>query len=247
MSKPAMTPQQSQLVDGNESALRLYKSLSVGDNSSYAFLAYYELCQLLFGNLPGLLGLGLRGAVYPTLFAKCGKRPGLGRGMVLRGSRQIELGEKALIDDYAVLDVRGSDGKMVIEDFVSIGRYSTLAAKNGEIRLAQGVNVGSYCRIATQTKVEIAESALIAAYCYIGPGNHKKATSGQPLISQQMELKGGVKIGAHAWIGTRATILDGVSIGDRAIVGAHSLVVNDVAPNTVVVGTPARVVSPHNS
>lgn len=243
VEKPAMTPQQLSLTAADGSALQLYKSLAVGAQAGYAFLAYYELVQLLFGNLPGLLGLGLRGFFYPTLFSRCGKRPGLGRGVIIRGSKQIELGNKLLLDDYAVLDARGPNGWITIGDYVSIGRYSTIAAKGGEIALASGVNIGSYCRIATQTKVQIAESALIAAYCYIGPGNHKRATAEKPLIAQEMELKDGVKIGAHAWIGTRATILDGVTIGERAIIGAHSLVANDVAPDTVVAGTPARVLN----
>ena len=243
MNKPAMTPQQEQLAASQESAFRVYKNLAVGKDPSYAFMAYYELCQLLFANMPGLLGLGLRSLIYPYLFSNCGKRPGLGRGLVLRGTKNIALGSKVLIDDYAVLDVHGAGGEIILDDYVCLGRYSTLAAKGGRIKLAAGANIGSYCRIATQTQVELGESALVAAYCYIGPGNHKKAASDQPLISQDMELKGGVKIGDHAWIGTRATILDGVTIGDRAIVGAHSLVTSDVAPDTVVVGTPARVVS----
>jgi acetyltransferase-like isoleucine patch superfamily enzyme len=179
--------------------------------------------------------------IYPSLFAQCGGRPALGRSLVVRGSKRIFLGNRVLVDDNAVLDAHGG-GKITIDDCACIGRYSTLAAKGGEINLAKAVNVGSYCRIATQTRVDIAESVLIAAYCYIGPGNHKKTDAEQPLISQQMDLKGGVKIGAHAWIGTRVTILDGVSVGERAIVGAHSLVTRDVPPDTVVVGTPAKVV-----
>ena len=101
------------------------------------------------------------------------------------------------------------------------------------------MNIGSYCRIATQSVVEIGESTLIAAYCYIGPGNHQKEGEG-PLISQKMEIRGGVRIGKNCWIGSGALIMDGVTIGDGAIIGAQSLVREDVAPGQVVVGTPAR-------
>jgi acetyltransferase-like isoleucine patch superfamily enzyme len=44
------------------------------------------------------------------------------------------------------------------------------------------------------------------------------------------------------WIGAHVTILDGVRIGDGAIVGAHSLVRENVPPRTVVAGTPARII-----
>ena len=55
-----------------------------------------------------------------------------------------------------------------------------------------------------------------------------------------MEIKGGVRIGANAWIGAHSTILDGVTIGEGAIVGAHSLVRDDVPAGAVVAGVPAK-------
>jgi acetyltransferase-like isoleucine patch superfamily enzyme len=84
---------------------------------------------------------------------------------------------------------------------------------------------------------------LIAAYAYIGPGNHQLDEEGKPLIAENMVKKGGVTIGDNAWIGTRATILDGVTIGKNAVVGAHSLVREDVPEGAVVAGTPAKRLS----
>ena len=49
-------------------------------------------------------------------------------------------------------------------------------------------------------------------------------------------------IGADAWIGSNATILPGVTIGEAAVVAAASVVTKDVPPRTVVVGAPARPV-----
>lgn len=51
-----------------------------------------------------------------------------------------------------------------------------------------------------------------------------------------------IRIADKAWIGTRAIILKGVSIGEGAIVGAGSVVTRDVPPWTIVAGNPARVV-----
>jgi acetyltransferase-like isoleucine patch superfamily enzyme len=53
-----------------------------------------------------------------------------------------------------------------------------------------------------------------------------------------------VRIGDHVWIGARAVILKGVSIGDGAVVGAGSIVTHDVPPGATVVGPSARVI--HN-
>lgn len=57
-----------------------------------------------------------------------------------------------------------------------------------------------------------------------------------------LPLKGDTIIGNDVWIGQNATILPGVQIGDGAIIGANSVVGSDVAPYTIVVGNPARMV-----
>jgi acetyltransferase-like isoleucine patch superfamily enzyme len=238
---PAMTPQQRELSDTKRSGLSTYRTLAVGDASLLHFVGY-ELAQWLFANTAGLIGFAARSFVYPLLFARCGKRPAIGRGVLLRIPQQISLGSGVLIDDNAALDVRGSEGSIEVGDRVSIGRLTTIAAKHGTIVLGPGCNIGSYCRIATNSRIEIGESALIGAYCYIGPGNHTEGTSEQPLITRPMDIKGGVAIGEHAWLGTRVTVLDGVRIGKRAIIGAHSLVKDDIPDDAVAVGVPAKVI-----
>lgn len=238
---PAMTPQQRELSDVKRSGLSTYRALAVGEASMLHFIAY-ELAQLFFANTPGLVGFAARSLAYPPLFSRCGKRPAIGRGVLLRIPRQISLGAGVLIDDNAALDVRGAQGRIDIGDRVSIGRLTTIAAKHGTITLEPGCNIGSYCRVATNSRIEIGESVLMGAYCYIGPGNHTEGTSEEPLIARPMEIKGGVTIGAHAWLGTRVTVLDGVRIGKRAIIGAHSLVKDDIPDDAVAVGVPAKVI-----
>ena len=51
-----------------------------------------------------------------------------------------------------------------------------------------------------------------------------------------------VKLGNHVWIGSNATILAGVTIGDWAVVAAGAVVTKDVPPLTVVGGVPAKVI-----
>lgn len=243
---PAMTPQQARLTGHKGSALALYRELAVG-KESYLFLICFELVIVLLSNLAGFAGLALRALLFPGFLKRCGRRPAFGRGVLIRNPRSITLGSKVIVDDFAALDVRGEHAGIEIGDHAMIGRFSTLVAKGGKIVLHNGVNVGSYCRIGTQSRVEIGESTLIAAFCYIGPGNHQHGDDGRPLIEQPMEIRGGVKIGKHVWIGTGCTILDGVSIGDGAVVGAHSLVREDVPAHAVVAGTPARIIKHPNA
>ena len=286
-SSPAMTPSQRRFTEQKEGALTLYKEIAVGKRG-WGALAWYELLTMLLSGLSGLAGLGLRALCYPTILGSCGKKVAFGKGMVLRQPQNILIGKNVIFDDYVVLDVRGAKGKIIIEDHVTIGRFTTITAKDGEVLIRKGANIGSYCRIATQSRVEIGESVLVAAYCYVGPGNHQRPAaivSGDvqsnlsldegydpaqepdlardpaqlfqqaektvnqqqnatgSLIEAEMEIKGGVKISEHCWIGTRSTVLDGCELGRQAIVGAHSLVRDNVGDGITVVGVPAKVLS----
>ena len=242
----SMTPQQREFTEGvasgDRGALARYRHLVVGSSGTWGQLFAVEFAQFCLGGLYGLAGLGLRGFFYPWLLRSCGARVAFGRSVTLRQPQNISLGKSVIIDDFVGLEVRGDGGEIRIGDSVVVGRLSTVVAKSALISFASGVNIGSYCRIATQSSLSIGESTLIAAFCYLGPGNHQTGGEAGPLIEQPMEIKGGVHIGKHVWIGAHSTILDGVTIGDGAIVGAHSLVRDNVPAGAVVAGVPARVI-----
>ena len=65
-------------------------------------------------------------------------------------------------------------------------------------------------------------------------------TMNPPALSD-LPLKGDTIIGNDVWIGQNAVILPGVQIGDGAIIGANSVVGSSVAPYTIVIGNPARI------
>jgi acetyltransferase-like isoleucine patch superfamily enzyme len=237
MKDSASTPKIKRLTNAGIADFKMF----FGASTSWPLLLAADCQSFLFGNLPGVLGFLARAITQPALLGSCGKRPGIGRQVQIRNPRAVFLGNKVLLDDYAVLDPQGPGASLELSDSVSVGKFSLLVAKKGRIKLESAVNIASHCRIATESQIEIGESTLVAAYCYIGPGNHQHHGQG-PLIEQPMDIKGGVKIGKHVWIGTRSTIMDGVTIGDGAIVGAHSFVTRDVPAGATVVGTPARIV-----
>lgn len=240
MNTPPLSEQQKRFTNEQSGGLTLYREMMVGDGG-WLSLFGYELLTGLGNLLPGIIGYAFRSTLYPVLFKKTGHRPVFGRNSSIKNPGAITLGSKVLIDDRVTLDCR-KGAKISLGDFIALGRDTILAAKGGDIHLADGVNVGSQCRIATQSGVTIGESTLVAAYAYIGPGNHLWDEEAESFISGDMELKGGVTIGKNVWIGTRATILDGVTIGDGAIIAAHSLVREDVPAGATVAGTPAKII-----
>lgn len=241
---PAMTPQQRMF--STKQSLGAYKYTVVG-NKGWLHFTTFELYTLFLSQLPSIAGIALRRLCLAPFFRNCGKGLVVGTGVTFRAPSYISLGRGVVIDDYALVDVRPKEDLTIppavdIGDSVYIGRNSIVSAKYGRISLGSGVNIGSHCRIATQTTLEIGNSVLIAAYVYIGGGNHRSSSLDVPLMEQGMDLRGGVKIGANSWIGTKSTIVDGVTIGRDVIVGAHSLVRQDVPDRAIVAGVPANII-----
>lgn len=79
-----------------------------------------------------------------------------------------------------------------------------------------------------------------------GPSTYPFAMFGGAWAEQTLETflsleqPGDTTVGNDVWIGREATIMPGVTIGDGAVVGAHSVVTKDVEPYAVVAGNPAR-------
>lgn len=231
----SLSPQQQRFA---HSGLNIYKEL-IAPGAGWGEFLLQEFFGLCVAPIPGLLGFGIRSLSVSWVVGECGVRPGIGHHVTLRGGHLVSFGDRVLIEDFSTLDVR-SGGFIRLGDYVSLGRFSSLVCKGQGISLADGVNVGTHCRIATETSVTVGESTLIAAYCYLGPGNHRIPAQGESIMKSGMDIRGGVSIGRDVWIGTRATVLDGVTIGDGAVIGAHSLVRDDVAAGDIVVGSPAR-------
>lgn len=238
-----LTPQQSQLREGGN-FLEKYLTLTVGPQNWHLLLGF-ELYELILSNLGGLLGYGTRSIALKFLLKKFGSNSVTGKAFRYRLGSKISIGKSCVIDDHVFFDARVRneiEPEINIGNNCFIGRGSIIAARGASLSFADGVNVSSYCRIATENKIEIGEGTLIAAYSYIGPGNHVVDHTGKLNIAEGMVDKGGVKIGKNVWVGTKATILDGVTIGDNAIIGAHSLVREDVPAGATVAGVPAKTI-----
>ena len=73
-------------------------------------------------------------------------------------------------------------------------------------------------------------------------GETDKTTLGMRPQERPITSKGPVIIGNNVWIGDKATILPGVTIGDGAVIAANAVVTKDVPAYSVVGGNPARVI-----
>lgn len=108
------------------------------------------------------------------------------------------------------------------------------------------ISIGDYSMIGADSIMSSADEIIIGDDVLMGPqvliytANHGTAT-GLPMRLQP-STTAPVRIGNDVWIGARAIILPGVTIGDGAVIAAAAVVVNDVPPLTIVAGVPAREV-----
>ncbi len=82
--------------------------------------------------------------------------------------------------------------------------------------------------------IELGEGATVAQEAYLCTGTHDFENPALPLKVES------VHVGAGAFVGARAFVLPGVRIGEKAVVGACSVVTGDVPERTTVAGNPAR-------
>ena len=233
---------QESLVSAARSPAERYRDLVVGGEASWAVLARYELVTALAGNLPGALGLAVRAVLYRGLFARMGQGVVVGRGVLLRHPQRISLGDAVLIDDLCVLDARGSAAGLSVGSGALVSRGTILSCKEGGITIGAQANLGWSCVVSSVGGVEIGEAALLAGGCYVGGGRYHLGDRGRSIAEQGSYSQGPVAIGARSWLGARAIVLDGVRIGEGAVVAAGAVVTEDVAPFTIVGGVPARII-----
>lgn len=126
-------------------------------------------------------------------------------------------------------------GRAVDKSFKLFPPFYTDFGKN--IKVGRNVFINSGCCFQDQGGIEIGDGTLIGHQVVIATLNHDP----DPEKRGDMFPRP-VKIGAKVWIGSHATLLPGVTVGEGAIVAAGAVVTRDVPPRSVVAGVPARVI-----
>lgn len=125
-------------------------------------------------------------------------------------------------------------GKNIDDTFRLFPPFYTDFGKN--ITFGKDVFINSGCHFQDQGGITIGNGSLIGHNVVLATINHD--------LDQKNNRKNHylpIKIGDHVWIGSNATILPGVTIGDWAVVAAGAVVTHDVPTMTVVSGIPAKV------
>ena len=118
------------------------------------------------------------------------------------------------------------DSSLVLGD-VQVGRHTWIGPFTILDGSGGGLRIGSYCSVSAGVQIYTHDSVQWAA------------SGGAASYAQAPTV-----IGDRCYIGPQTVVAKGVTIGDGAIIGAHSLVLDDIPANSKAVGCPARVIGP---
>lgn len=127
----------------------------------------------------------------------------------------------------------------VIDDFVKIKHVGG----TGAINIGDSVYINSGCVLYSGNGITIGNNVLIGPNCSITPVNHSFKDKSRAIIEQGFaESKGGVIIEDDVWIGSNVVILDGAIIRKGAVIGANSLVNNEIISYSINYGSPSKII-----
>jgi acetyltransferase-like isoleucine patch superfamily enzyme len=126
----------------------------------------------------------------------------------------------------------GADGYKTNLTTVNYGGYE------GHIKIGDNVLVMNGVRISSAKEIVIGDGSMLANFCYIMDSDWHDIYDRN--ISPGKSLP--VILEKNVWVGDSAIICKGVRIGENSVIGAGSIVREDVPPNAVVIGNPAKIV-----
>lgn len=191
-------------------------------------------------------GSNLRRLLFRGVFARMGDGVQIQPGAEFVGAEHIEIGNKVTIHRDVRIRSFGRSSRVAIADCVELDRGVDIKIHHdGEIEIGDRTYIGPYTCL-SGNYIKIGKDCLIASHSGIYANNHGFGDPTLKIREQDSTYKG-IVIEDDCWLGSGVKILDGVTIGQGSAIGAGAVVTKDIAPYSVAVGVPAKVISRRNS
>lgn len=221
------------------SSLRLY--LDRQASSGFRYILEQTLF-FLFGWIPTIIGVGLRGLFYRLILHMDGL-VAIESHVRLRFADHIRLGHGVYLDERTYLHACPHGIEIGPRTIVMHGAvlhvYNFRNMPHSGIKIGRDCLVGEYSVIRGQGGVQIGDRVYTSPFTQIIAVNHVFNDPDRPFVDQGITAEG-IVIEDDVWLGAGAIITDGVRVGKGAVVAAGAVVTKDVAPHTVVGGVPAK-------
>ncbi len=223
------------------SSLQLYISRQA---SSVLRYFYEQFFFLLFGWIPTVFGIAIRGVFYRFILKMDGVAA-IESNVRLRFADNIKLGHGVYLDQGAYLHatphgIELGPGTIVMHGAV-LHVYNFRNMPQAGIRIGRDSLIGEYSVIRGQGGVQIGDRVYTSPFTQIIAVNHVFDDPNRPFVDQGITAQG-IVIEDDVWLGAGAVVTDGVKIGKGAVIAAGAVVTKDVPPHTVVGGVPAKII-----
>lgn len=128
--------------------------------------------------------------------------------------------------------------------FVGAGSWLQVLEEGDGVALevGDGTSIAGNCVLSAARSVRLGRKVLLARNVYISDHIHAYGDTGRAVLEQGVEQIREVVVEDGAWLGQNVVVCPGVTIGRGAVVGANSVVLEEVPAHSLAVGAPARVV-----
>jgi acetyltransferase-like isoleucine patch superfamily enzyme len=135
-----------------------------------------------------------------------------------------------------------SEGRLEIGANVLLEPGVWLTAPSpARISIGAGTFLNLGVMIAAAELVEIGEHCMLANGCFVTDADHRFDDPDKPVPWQGFTAKGPTRLGDNVWCGAHVVITGGVTIGERCVIGANSVITQDIPAFSVAAGAPAHV------
>ena len=219
--------------------IRLYLHRQASSVTRYVL---EQVLYFVFGWVPTVVGIGLRGLFYRLILRMDGVAA-IEKNVRLRFANYIKLGHGVYLDEGTYLHacpngIEIGDGSIVMHGAI-LHVYNFRDLKQSGIKIGRDSLIGEYSVIRGQGGVSIGDRVYTSPFTQIISVNHVFDDPGRPFVEQGITAEG-IIIEDDVWLGAGAIITDGVRVGKGAVVAAGAVVTKDVPPHTVVGGVPAK-------
>jgi acetyltransferase-like isoleucine patch superfamily enzyme len=163
----------------------------------------------------------------------------IGRGIRVElwpGTRnRLVVSDRTRIGDGVAVSMRG--GELAIGAGTDVRRHVTVTC-GGRLAIGDEVVISTGVHLHCTEDLEIGSWTIVSEYATIADSDHVRTDTGAPV--HHAVATGPVRIGRNVWVGAKATITRGVTVGDQAFVAAHAVVTADVPAGWLAAGIPAR-------
>ncbi len=139
------------------------------------------------------------------------------------------------------LSAREGYGRLVVGRWVHLGDGNSLRCHEGNLRIGDKCVFGKDNTVNCYLDIEFGAATIVADWVYVCDFDHVYADIHVPIKDQGI-VKTPVRIGPDVWVGTKVTVLRGVTVGHGAVLAANSVINRDIPPMAIAGGVPAKVI-----